>query len=145
MSAYNSQNELGPNDLVFTNDSANEIHSGGFSVKSIMMKNGLSTIMTLNTDAMDKNEKVSDLFNNLVVPNWVLSYNDAMHGGEKYKEPTTDSDSDDECIEEDLHDRLLELVKQHNTQVNKSKKSRRKLNLKRDNIGKKTKKNHTSK
>jgi hypothetical protein len=46
------------------------------------MKLGLSPIMTLNTeqkggsDELETN-KVSDLFNNLVLPNWALSY----HGG----------------------------------------------------------------
>lgn len=146
MSAYNSQNELGPNDLVFTNDITNNIHSGGFSVNSIMMKNGISPIMTLNTDSADKNDQVSDLFKNLVVPNWALSHTDVMRGGgEKYKEPDSDSESDDECIEEDLHDRLLELVKQHNTQVNKMKKNSRKSHTKNSNGGKRTRKSRLSK
>jgi len=97
---------IGPDELVFNNDINAGIHSGGFSVKSIMMK-----------------YKVSDLFNDLVVPNWVLSYNNRIVGGGKYKEfDRDDTDSDDEVIEDDLHEKLLELVKQHNTVSNPAKK-----------------------
>jgi len=108
---------IGGDELVFNNDVKEGIHSGGFSVKSIMMKAGMSPIMTINTP--DKHiggssDKVSDLFNDLVVPNWTLSYNNRIIGG-KYKEPQhNESDSDDEVINDDLHERLLDLVKQHN-------------------------------
>jgi hypothetical protein len=108
---------IGGDELVFNNDVKEGIHSGGFSVKSIMMKAGMSPIMTINTP--DKHiggssDKVSDLFNDLVVPNWTLSYNNRIIGG-KYKEPQhNESDSDDEVVNDDLHERLLDLVKQHN-------------------------------
>jgi hypothetical protein len=75
----NDNNYIGPDELIYNNDG--EIHSGGFSVNSIMLKNGLSPIMTLNDTNGNSNqmqtggEKVSDLFNNLVIPNWSLSYN----------------------------------------------------------------------
>ena len=79
------------NDLVFMNDKINGIHTGGFSVNSIMMKNGISPIMTINDEQTGGSSNlVSDIFNNLVVPNWVLSYN--MTGG-KYKD--SDSEKDD--------------------------------------------------
>jgi hypothetical protein len=112
----NELNYIGADELVFNNDTKEGIHSGGFSVKSIMMKAGMSPIMTINNEQMGgSNEKVSDLFDNLVVPNWTLSYNNRLVGG-KYKEHDHDnSDSDDEVINDDLHDKLLELVKHHDT------------------------------
>ena len=109
---------IGPDELVFNNDIDKGIHSGGFSVKSIMMKSKMSPIMTLNRPdtIIGGGDKVSDLFNDLVVPNWVLSYNNRIVGGSKYKE--IDSDSDDDVIKDDLHEKLLELVKHHNTTTN---------------------------
>jgi len=104
---------IGAGELVFNNDKVGGIHSGGFSVNSIMMKAGMSPIMTLNTEQVGGDfNKVSDLFNNLVVPNWTLSYNNRIVGG-KYKEIDHESDNDD-VVDEDLHDKLLELVKEHN-------------------------------
>lgn len=109
---------IGGDELVFNNDISRGIHSGGFSVNSIMMKSNMSPIMTLNSPdsiIVGGSNKVSDLFNDLVVPNWALSYNNRMMGG-KYKEVDhDDSESDDDVIHDDLHEKLLELVKQHNT------------------------------
>ena len=112
---------ISANELVFNNDIEGGIHSGGFSVNSIMMKSGMSPIMTMNTGQFGgKNEKVSDLFNDLVIPSWTLSYNNRLIGG-KYKEVEHNSDSeDDDVIEDDLHDKLLELVKEHNAQQGKT-------------------------
>ena len=110
---------IGAGELVFNNDIEGGVHSGGFSVNSIMLKNGMSPIMTINRDQTGgKLEKVSDLFNDLVVPNWALSYNNRIGGG-KYKEvEKDDDDSDDDVIDDDLHDKLLQLVKEHNEKVN---------------------------
>lgn len=108
---------IGPNELIYTND--NGIHSGGFNINSIMMKNGMSPIMTLNTN-INRNDfnnqsggtneitKVSDLFANLVIPNWNLSYN--YKNGGSFVERKNNYEEDD-IIEEDLHDKLLNLVK----------------------------------
>ena len=114
---------IGSNELVFNNDQEGGIYSGGFSVNSIMMKAGMSPIMTINNTPETligggNYNKVSDLFNDLVVPNWALSYNNRI-GGEKYKEVEhNDSDSEDDVLEDDLHDKLLELVKEHNIKAN---------------------------
>ena len=122
------------NDLVFYGGSDNQIYSGGFSVNSIMMKAGMSPIMTLNNnDSMIGGNKVSDLFNDLVVPNWALTYNNRIIGG-KYKEIEHNDDSesdDDEVISDDLHDKLLDLVKQHNV---KSKENKKKITRKNKKI-----------
>jgi hypothetical protein len=114
---------IGADELVFNNDIKGGIHSGGFDVKSIMMKAGMSPIITVNTQQIG-GDKVSDLFNDLVVPNWTLSYNNRIVGG-KYKEvePNLDDDTDeDDVVDDDLHEKLLELVKEHNTEMKKSKK-----------------------
>ena len=111
---------IGADELVFNNDKEQGIHSGGFSVNSIMMKAGMSPIMTINSpDNMvgGSTGQVSDLFNNLVVPNWVLSYSNRIVGG-KYKNRDEDSSSDDEeeeedeVIDDDLYEKLLDLVKE---------------------------------
>ena len=113
---------IGASELVFNNDVKGGIHSGGFDVKSIMMKAGMSPIITINTEQIGGGDKVSDLFNDLVIPNWTLSYNNRIIGG-KYKEIEHDeSDEEDDVIDDDLHDKLLELVKQRNIEIKKPKK-----------------------
>jgi hypothetical protein len=116
---------IGADELVFNNDKDLGIHSGGFSVKSIMMKAGMSPIMTINSEQLGGgSDNVADLFNNLVVPNWTLSYNNRIIGG-KYKEVEhkDDTDSDDDIIDDDLHERLLDLVKEHEITMQKPKKN----------------------
>ncbi len=116
----NDLDYIGPDELVFHNDKELGIHSGGFSVNSILWNAGMSPIMTLNSpDTQFGGGKVSDLFQDLVVPNWVLSYNNRISGGAKYRgrDEDSSSDSEDEIIHDDLHDRLLEMVKAHNTAV----------------------------
>lgn len=111
---------IGADELVFNNDKENGIHSGGFSVNSIMMKAGMSPIMTINSphEMVGGSDKVSDLFNNLVVPNWTLSYNNRIVGG-KYKEREHESDSDeDEVIDDELYEKLLDLVREKEVKDN---------------------------
>lgn len=114
---------IGANELVFNNDTNLGIHSGGFSVNSIMLKGGMSPIMTINTQQVGGNfDKVSDLFNDLVIPNWALSYNTRIVGG-KYKEVEhNDSDSEDDVIGDELHEKLLDMVKEHNIKSKENKK-----------------------
>jgi hypothetical protein len=116
---------IGANELVFNKDGGAGIYSGGFSVNSIMMKAGLSPILTVNKPFQSGGStKVSDLFNDLVIPNWALSYN--MIGGE-YKDESSDSDSgsdSDSDIDDDLHDKLLDLVKEHDIKTAGAKKKK---------------------
>jgi len=151
---------IGPDELIYNNDG--EIQSGGFSVNSIMLKNGLSPIMTLNHNnslagaTQNGGNKVSDLFNNLVIPSWTLSYNYkngvVYEGGTNlpYNNKNKNRDEDDEVMEEALHDKLLNLVKVDETDMqNKMKhvvsnKRVSKKNLKNSNTIK-SKKNSTKK
>ena len=118
MNNMNNIGEIGANELVFHTDNANGIHSGGFNVQSIMMKAGFSPIMTVNTQiGGGDSDKVSDLFNNLVIPNWTLNYGNKM-GGE-YKD---NSDEENDDIDDDLHDKLIGLVKEHENTFKKQNK-----------------------
>ena len=120
---------IGANELVFNTDTKNGIYSGGFSVNSIMMKSGLSPIITINKPLQEGgSNKVSDLFNDLVIPNWALSY--SMNGGE-YKDELSDSDSDDD-IDDELHDKLLGLVREHDSKMNNINKKRKTRKQKTD-------------
>jgi len=122
---------IGANELVFNKDSDSGIYSGGFSVNSIMMKAGMSPIMTMNTGQLGGANNVSDLFNDLVIPNWAITYNNQNAGG-NYKENDTDSDTDDD-IDDDLHDKLLDLVREHENKLKQEnkKKSRRLIKSKK--------------
>ena len=113
---------IGANELIFNTDKEAGIYSGGFSINSIMMKSGLSPILTVNKPLQSGGaSQVSDLFKDLVIPNWALSY--SMKGGE-YKDESSDSESE---IDDDLHDKLLGLVREHDIKAagSKKKKSRR--------------------
>jgi hypothetical protein len=110
-------------ELVFNSD--NSIQSGGFSVSSIFMKSGISPIMTMNinTDNILQNggsNKVSDLFQNLAVPNWAIMYK--MTGGE-YK----DKNDDDSDIDDELHDKLLDLVRENEDNMRKKNNKTKKM------------------
>lgn len=149
-------NYIDANEMVFNNDKENDIHSGGFSVNSIMMKGGIKPIITLNNETTQKGgmNNVSDIFNDLVVPNWALSYHNMngqmygemyggmnrgemhgeMHGGEMYggkiSEDKKHDNDDDDTINDDIHDRLLDLVKHYD----KNGKERKKEVVERQNF-----------
>jgi hypothetical protein len=128
---------IGADELVFNNDIEGGIHSGGFSVKSIMMKAGMSPIMTINNQQIGGSDKVSDLFNDLVIPNWTLSYNNRIVGG-KYKEVEhNNNEEDDEVVDDDLHEKLLDLVKEHNKVQKTKKKITRRIRNKKTGTKKK--------
>ncbi len=128
----NNVNYIGPNELLFNTNNKDNVYSGGFNVKSIMMKAGMSPIMTVNNEmAGGSTNKVSDLFDSLVIPNWVLSYNNRIIGqdiieqnkiGGNKKNNKRKDDSDDENtedIDDDLHDKLLDLVREHDSKIAK--------------------------
>ncbi len=112
------------------------LNGGGFSVNSLMMKSGISPITTLNSGLISENSnKVSDLFHNLVIPNWTLSYNNfdkvidnpifnpIIGGNTKTKAKADDSD-DDDVITDELFDKLFELVKHHDVNEKRLKKKK---------------------
>ena len=132
---------FGASDLIFNNDPIEGIHTGGFSVKNIMMKGGISPILTINNEQHGGSSKVSDLFSSdLVVPNWTYTYNpDVKIGGRKKQ--NFDSD-DDEVINDELHDKLLDLVKAHESELKKKfKKTKKNMEKLKKNNKSTTKRN----
>jgi len=109
---------IGGDELVYNSEGG--INSGGFSVNSIMMKLGMSPIMTVNQQT-GGGDKVSDLFESLVVPNWAFMYENKQTGG-SYEEDDEDNDSSDDEISDDLHTKLLEVVTHHENTLRQRKK-----------------------
>ena len=135
---------FGAGDLIFNNDPIQGIHTGGFSVNSIMMKGGISPIVTINNEQHGGSNKVSDLFSSdLVVPNWTYTYNPDVKMGGKKSNKFDCEDEDDEVIDDELHDKLLDLVKVHESELKKKFKKTKKNMEKLKKINKKsiTKKN----
>lgn len=142
------QSYIGPDELIFNNDVNGNIHSGGFDVNSIMMKNGMSPIMTWNESNASQiggAEKVSDLFNNLVIPNWSISYNYKHLGGTiiRQNKENDNINNDDEVITEELHEKLLNLVRTNSDELKQPKNKMSKKNNNKSN--KKTRKQKTKK
>ena len=124
MSGYSNENMFESKDMIFNNQSGGGIQSGGLSIKSIMMSKGMSPIMSINTDNETKNvERVSELFENLVIPLGLINGIKNMNSGyniyddEKYI-------YDDECYEDkdddidSLYDKLLKLVEPEQKEIN---------------------------
>lgn len=143
---------ISPNDLIYYSDNEGKIYSGGFSVNSIMIKEGLSPIMTLNDIASNNQGKnVSSLFSDLVIPSWTLHhessnlsnshlYNKSRNNNENNKD---DSDSEsDGYISDDLYEKLLGLVSVTEKELRGGKRDTRKMKTKNTkNNNKKTKRN----
>ena len=142
---------IGGNEFIFSESKNGQSGGGGFSVNDIMKKSNISPVLSVNFNNMqtggNANNKVSDLFHNLAVPNWATKYN--MTGGE-YKENDRDkneneNDSDSD-IDDDLHDKLLGLVQEHETKVKqKHNKTKRKRKQQDKSITRKNKKEKTGK
>ena len=126
---------FGANDLIFNNDEQLGIHTGGFSINSIMMKGGISPIMTINSEKNggSNSNNVSDLFtSDLVVPNWVYSYDTQTGGSKNHTKFDSDEEEDDKGIDDDLHDKLLDLVRVHDNELKqKFKKTKKNINTKK--------------
>jgi hypothetical protein len=131
---------IGASDLVYNNKDG--IHSGGFNVQSIMMKGGISPIMTINNNMQTGGslEKVSDIFGGLVIPAFAY-HNNYQSGGSKHNNHKKyESDDEDDVINDDLHDKLLDLMNNYDNKIKQTKKkSTRKNSINKKNITKKMK------
>ena len=132
---------IGVNDLVYTNKDG--ICSGGFNVQSIMMKGGISPIMTINNNdgqTGGSTGKVSDIFSGLVVPAYAYYHT----GGSKskntsYKSHNSDNDeseSEDDVIDDDLHDKLLGLVREHDNKLKQEERKKKRTRKHKGKLGK---------
>lgn len=135
---------IGPDELIYNNDVNGNIHSSGFNVNSIMMKAGFSPIITLNESNASQiggAAQVSDLFNNLVIPNWSLSYNYKTLGGTRNMNNKSNDEDNDEVIPEELHEKLLNLVRASEDELKeKTKQKKSYKNTKKNSIIKSNKK-----
>ena len=130
-------------DLVYTNEDG--IYSGGFNVQSIMMKRGISPIMTINNNDRQKGgspSQVSDIFSGLVVPAYAYYHNGGFNGKNKnssYKSHNSDndeSDSEDDVIDDDLHDKLLGLVREHDNKLKQDERKKKRTRKHKGKLGK---------
>lgn len=145
-----------PNDLVYYTDKENNIYSGGYSIQSILLKQGISPITTINTNTNTNNNEikggmneqggggVSDIFKDLVVPNWAIYYpsinsNKHLQGGQNNALIEENGGE----MEDTLYNKLLKLVSEDDApKKNKKthKKSKEKTNVKKTQKTQKTKK-----
>ena len=114
-------------EFIFYKNKDGEIYSGGFHVNSIIMKEGISPIVTLNNENQNGGEQqVSDLFRHIVVPNWIFTF-PMKYGGSKIshdkkdekKEVEVIEEEEDNVIDEDIHDKLLSMVTVDKKEINK--------------------------
>ena len=97
-------------DYVFFKN-GDSIQSGGYTVNSLLLAQGLSPIATMNL--------TNDFsFDDLVVPGWALTTNSIYSGGSNQEEV----DMDGGAIDTDLYDKLVELAS--NNPVIRRKKTR---------------------
>jgi hypothetical protein len=119
-------------DMIFS-DENNTIISGGFNVNSIMLKMGLSPLVTLNNQSGGAN--VSNMFDGIVVPNWAFTHDMTKS---IYK-PDIEPEVDDDVLHDDIYDKLLDLVthydKKHHKKQTKKIKQRKGSKNTRKNIG----------
>jgi hypothetical protein len=124
MSEYMSDNMFDRKDMIFNNQSRGDIQSGGLSIKSIMMSNGISPIMSINTDKDPEHvDRVSELFENLVIPLGLIngikninsSYNSGCNNDDDNKN-IYDEDEDDEI--DTFYNKLLKLVEPNEKEIN---------------------------
>jgi hypothetical protein len=107
-------------DFIFYNrPDGGGIQSGGFSVDSLFMKQGRTPIVTLNTKSTDSNN-ISDQFNDLVIPSWLMYSPLQQRGG--YQDGGHEETS---VIEDNLYDELLNMAKEGGSV--KKKNTRRRL------------------
>lgn len=122
-----------------------KIIGGGFDINSILMTKGLPSITTYNKPRNSEGEKVSDLFKNLVVPSG-LYYMSMKTQPDKYGYKYDEDDDEErsysknsDVISDDIYEKLLGLVTVDNKDINKKKRSTRKVVSDKKNKTKKIK------
>ena len=121
-------------DLIFYREGDN-IYSGGFSVNSILLKQGYSPIYTMNykndsnfqEGGSGTSENVSDLFKDLAIPSGLLYLPNKFGGEKEIEEPDMDDDEGDTVIHEDIHDKLLQFVSKNPSEIHKKKTAKRRF------------------
>jgi hypothetical protein len=80
-----------------------KILSGGYDIQSVLLKKGISPIKTLNNQNIEEpnSEKVSDLFNHLVIPSGLFYSQQNMNKNNFLSQDNQDFSSSDEDKDED--------------------------------------------
>lgn len=111
-------------DLIFYKDGNGNIMSGGYSVESRMLEEGISPMRTLNleqTGGKDKKgTKVSNGFENLAVPAG-LYYITQPQSKPKNKE-VHNYDKEHKPLSDDIFDKLYEMIEYDNKRKRKTRK-----------------------
>lgn len=130
------------NDLIFYKKDG-LIMSGGYSVESHMLQNGISPMKTLNQYQNGGNDdKISNNFDNLVVPAGLYFITQKKNPNDTHKDQTY-YNKDHIPISDDIFDKLFEMVQYNDKQKRKTKKHNVKNANKTNNtnnVNKKTKK-----
>ena len=118
-------------DLIFYSE-GESIYSGGFKVNSVLLKNGMSPLYTVNNGQNGGGNNVSDLFKDLAIPSGLLYLPTKMNGG-NFDHNTDEKDSEtcednEDYVSEDIHDKLLSLVSVENKNKNKNSRKKKQKN-----------------
>lgn len=111
-----------PSDLIFYKKDG-QIMSGGYSIDSILLKEGISPMTTLNTNTQQGGSTVSSLFENLAIPAGLFFTN--QHGASKKTQFDADNIEEHSTLSEDIHDKLFAMVEMQTQNKNKYTKKRR--------------------
>jgi len=115
--------QIGETDLIFYSMGEN-VYSGGFAIDSALMREGLSAMKTIKSQ--EGGSTFEGIFgkNYAVPPMWFLSPYDStlQTGGSRENLNNLDS----EIIEEDLHDKLLNILEGTRKEKKKTAKLREK-------------------
>lgn len=121
-----------PNDLVFYKEN-DQIMSGGYLINSILLKQGISPMTTLNQQGGDNNNndnnKVSSIFENLAVPAGLLYSHSKGNSIQQLNDSSNDNNKQKNIVlDDDIHDEFIKRIEMdfHNK---KSKKKTRKQSI----------------
>ena len=134
---------LNHNDLIFYKQDG-QIISGGYSLNSALLKNGISPMQTMNTleqtktGGTNKVQKVSDMFTNFAVPAGLYLMN-PTNNTNTIDKPKGHYDTHHTMLSDDIYDKLFKLV-QPDESAKKYTKTKKHIKLKQNNKQKYTKK-----
>jgi hypothetical protein len=129
---------LSPVDMIFYKEGDN-IMSGGFSIDSLLLHNGVSPMYTNNLTGGNSSNAVGDIFKNLAIPTGLLYQ---KNGGKKrdlfkyteHAEELQGGFKNNTVLPEDIHAKLLKMI-----EVNDSGKTTRERKTRKHRVSKESK------
>jgi hypothetical protein len=107
-------------DLIFYKNENGDIMSGGYSIESHLLQNGISPMKTLNFNQNGgKEDKISSGFENIAVPAGLYFITQPTHI--KYKEQKN-YDKEHIPLSDDIYDKLYEMIEYDEKKKRKTKK-----------------------